>query len=182
MDDRIVDRALCAAAAVLGVALFAAAVVHLSAPVGVQPGTVVAKVAPAAVPGRPAATLERRPARLHATVKPRHPKPPVGILAARGVHPIPRPTARVALAAPPNPAERSIAPRARTSVAALKPAKRSLGRSRSRPRIDPDATPEPPVGYDPHPAIAGVDIVAAPPSTEALPPAPVSFHASSRGR
>jgi hypothetical protein len=176
----IVDRTLCAGAGALGVAFFAAAIVRLTAPVGVVPAAVavvaspvsmapvpsVATAVPVNIPRPAAATIHRPLAKPPATftLRSRPPHQSPRILAARGTPSISKP-----LALP-------IVPARKTRL-------RLPGLARRGSHVDPNATPEPPVGYDPRPMVAGADaITQAPLSAASSSAGPVSFRPPSHGR
>lgn len=140
MDDRLLDRMLSFGSAVLGITLFGAAIVRLSEPLedphAFRQVRVAARPSPASRPRRTVVIAAHQVVRTHRA------SPPASAIAQ------PRPVVRLAL-----PVRVARVPHAAPLVLLLTPPK--LLRPHAAHGAEPDATPEPPIGYDQEPELAG---------------------------
>lgn len=159
MNERAVDFSISTGAALLGVALLVAAVLRLTEPIALQIAAMPAnvRVTPSVVPRHGLRVRSVRPRNVHVT---------------RIQHALGRPrvtlrSARLNLVT--IPAKRTpVRPIAGVPVAARPTAKVAL-RAHQHAHIaavDADTLPEPPIGYDPMPALAAPDIGVAPPAID----------------
>jgi hypothetical protein len=176
VEERALDFSIGAAAGMLGVVLLAAAALRLSEPVA-SPVAALPLLAARSHAVRPPqsvgsprhvarATRDHAPARLVQRSLPVHRAPiivnrrPVPIIVVR--RPLPVVIARALVRAPRVSAVSSrLVPKARARLPAatrhLAPRPNAHPQLRAR-SVDREATPEPPIGYDPEPAIAEAEL------------------------